>query len=217
MAKKSKRKRTRKQFVVLREFQLRFSLLLAILGLLVTLVVGIIIYGVYDSNINILADKVDVTSPAVIDFLSSMRKDIFQSLVAVFVGVTAILMLLGIFMSHKMAGPVFALLRQMKLLSHGDFNATLLLRKGDEFQNLREGYNELVTSLQNRIKEDILRITRIRQDLGDRIDSLSKIGAPPTQVEELRALKDSLDLMYDEKNNLLNPREEKFTIDDVVI
>ncbi|HLB59429.1 MAG TPA: hypothetical protein VJL87_05035 [Bdellovibrionota bacterium] len=217
MAVARKKRRIRKQFIILKEFQVRFSLLLALVGFLVTLVVGLIIYRIYNYNINVLAEKGVVMSPAVIDFLSSMRSNIFHSLIAIFVGVTALLLLLGMFVSHRMAGPIYALLRQMRLLTHGDYNASLLLRKGDEFQILMGGYNDLVTSLQNRVKEDLIRLSRIKAELDDRIESFKKGGATPQQLQQLKHVQEDLDRFFEEKNNLLSPKAEQFTINDVVI
>lgn len=217
MATAQNRRKSKRRFVVLRDFQIRFSILLSLVGIFVTLIVGIVIYRVYDNNIAVIAEKGIVTSPAAIEFLVNLRSNFVKSLVAVFIGVTAILLIMGILLSHRMAGPIYALLRQMKLLSYGDFNASLLLRKGDEFQVVRDGYNDLVTSLQNRLKEDLLRLNQIKNELDERIAMLQRAGVPPNQLAQFGEIKDEVVRLFEEKNNLLNPKEERFTIDDVVI
>lgn len=217
MVNKQIKRKPRKQIIVLREFQIRFSVLLSLVGIFVTLIVGVVIYRVYNHNILVIAEKGIVTSPAAIEFLSHLRSSFIKSIAVVFVSVTSLLLVMGIFVSHRMAGPLYALIRQMKLLSHGDYNASLLLRKGDEFQLIRDGYNDLVTSLQNRLKEDLIRLSQIKMELDERIATLQKTGVPINQIGQFKQIKEGINYLFEEKNNLLNPKEEQFTIDDVVI
>ena len=118
-----------------------------------------------------------------------------------------VLLLLGIYISHRLAGPLFALSRRMRELSQGDFNALLSLRTTDEFQDLKEDYNVVVRSLQNRLKEDLLKLSQSINQLTTEMAALEKEAISPRLLEPLQSSISSLQTLYDHKNKLLQPSE----------
>ena len=62
----------------------------------------------------------------------------------------------GLFLSHRVAGPVFALSRRMnKIVLEQDLMTPLFLRKKDALQEVKEFFNVTLESLRSRLKEEV--------------------------------------------------------------
>ncbi len=193
----------RTQYVVAAGFQFRFALLLIGVAALVTLVVGFQVYRVLFKTQALLMETGVVLSPQVIDFIRDQKSLYIHSLFWVFVGVTLLLLVFSIFISHRLAGPIFALTRKMNELAAGNFNATVNFRKGDEFQELKERYNTLVHALQNQVKSELIKLDEIIR----RIEVLiSRKDATLVFQQDLRATLNGLQAYYIYKKNLLEPQ-----------
>jgi nitrogen fixation/metabolism regulation signal transduction histidine kinase len=55
--------------------------------------------------------------------------------------------LLGIYFTHKVAGPVYKMKRLLAQVGTGDLHVDARLRKGDELQDFFEAFTEMVASL----------------------------------------------------------------------
>jgi signal transduction histidine kinase len=196
MAKRFKRT----QYIIAKQFQLRFSILLSVVGVAVTAIIGFILYGVLAKTQSLLLGTNIVLSPEVIDFLQQQRSLFLYSLLGTFVGVTVVLLVMGIFVSHRLAGPIFAIGRKMNDLSQGNFNATLHLRKNDEFQDLKDKFNNLVKSLQNQVKSELIKMNSV---LGALKIALDNEGEPTKLHENLRSAYMELQSFYTYKKNLI--------------
>ena len=195
-------RKRRTQYLIAKSFQLRFSLFLTGVGVVVTTAVGAVLYHVLSKTQSLLIGSGMVTSPQVIDFLMDQRSLFIYSLLAVFVGVTLLLMIFGIVVSHRLAGPIFALTRKMNALAQGNFNATLDLRRGDEFQDLKEKYNTLVHGLQNQVKSELIKINEIMEAI-EKLISEKKISQ---EVQpDLKSTLHDLESYYNYKKNLIEP------------
>lgn len=65
--------------------------------------------------------------------------------------------------SHRIAGPVFVIVREIELLSEGDFTARVCLRRNDLFQPEADAINQSIEMLQkrlHRLKEIVEEIER---------------------------------------------------------
>jgi methyl-accepting chemotaxis protein len=68
--------------------------------------------------------------------------------------------------SHKIAGPIYVIVRQMEKLAKGDLTARVKLRKKDAFQDESVMINNCIEALQERLHE-VRRITREIEQLTD--------------------------------------------------
>lgn len=197
--------RRRTQYVIARNFQLRFSILLVGVGLATTFAVGFILYAVLAKTEAVLVGTGVVTSPQVIDFVTEQRSLFIYAVVGIFIGVTSILMVLGIFISHRLAGPIFAISRKMTQLAHGDFNAKVFLRKGDEFHDLKDRFNTLVQALHNQVKSELLKIDETIKTLEKLL--AEKQVSPEAEVDVKSTLRE-LKAYYVYKRNLIEPSSD---------
>ena len=61
-------------------------------------------------------------------------------------------MILAVFFTHRIAGPVYRLCNILKKIGQGDLAQTIHFRKGDEFRELESAATEMKDALQNRIR-----------------------------------------------------------------
>lgn len=62
--------------------------------------------------------------------------------------------------SHRVAGPVFVLMRRMRMVQRGTLPTSRGLRRGDEFQDVAASFNAMVEALRERESEELSVIGR---------------------------------------------------------
>ena len=62
----------------------------------------------------------------------------------------------GIYMTHKMVGPLYALARFMNAAQQGNWKGIRTFRKGDEFAHLAEQFQKLARSIKVRHEEELV-------------------------------------------------------------
>ncbi len=73
-------------------------------------------------------------------------------LVSTLLGILLVL-IFGLFYSHRIAGPLFNLKRMMRRVGEGDLKAAMKIRKNDEFHDVEEVFNQMVESLHHRMRD----------------------------------------------------------------
>lgn len=85
-------------------------------------------------------------------------------------GVLVVLILLlaagGIYVTHKVAGPLFALRKFMDSVKKGDWDAVRPFRKGDEFVALADAFRDLADAIRSRHRAEIEDLRAAQADLG---------------------------------------------------
>jgi nitrogen fixation/metabolism regulation signal transduction histidine kinase len=62
-----------------------------------------------------------------------------------------LVLVFGIFFSHRIAGPLFNLKRVMRQVEDGDLTVVMKIREKDEFHDVESSFNSMVTSLRNKM------------------------------------------------------------------
>ena len=62
-------------------------------------------------------------------------------------------LVLWLFYSHRVFGPLVAIRRHIEKLTEGDYSSRVQLRSADEFQNLAEDLNRLAEALEAKVKK----------------------------------------------------------------
>ena len=81
------------------------------------------------------------------------------------VAVIIAVVIIGIFEIHKIAGPLFRLTRQVKLLAEGNYNQRFILRDKDELKELAAEMAELQSALVKRDAAQTLMVDKIAQKM----------------------------------------------------
>ncbi len=134
----------RKKVIVKKEFQLRFTAIILIVAIIVANLVGGLVYGMLTGGKMLdliqkwfsIPDPEDAILPVII--LAEMLSIVIVSV-------------LGIYLSHKIAGPLFRLERVIRQLGDGDLSEHVKLREGDEFVELADAYNYAREELKDKL------------------------------------------------------------------
>lgn len=113
--------------------------------------------------------------------------------------------ILGLVMTNRIAGPLYALIRAMRQTARADFNTHLGVRRTDDLKYVVRHFNDMTASLSKMTRDDI-----------DRIDNLvlaaneihNRLGSDPEQQANANLVVQLLKEMQDFKETL-NSRVEQ--------
>ena len=144
----NQRKKSKRLYLINRDFQLRYVRAAIIVGLSSTLLTtALLLWPLFQFKIIRFPNFLPWPFLAAI-FLGALINFIFVA------G-------LGILMTHRIAGPMFALVRQMRVVQHGNFRAQLAVRQLDDLKYLIRNFNEMTTKLVDITTEDLAKLNRI--------------------------------------------------------
>lgn len=169
-------KHRRRTFLIKTGLQLRYMGVIVSTMLLVAFGVGWIIYHTSWSRIS---SNPDLT----IDKLAEIF-DTVNGLLLRWVGVfVVIIAILSIFVSHKIAGPVYRFERSARVISSGDLTQRVRLRHGDELRELQDAFNTMAEALCGMVKKDREVIQKLVA-AGNRLnEALKKTKQDPAAIE----------------------------------
>lgn len=148
-------KRSQKRiYLINRDFQLRYAWLAAFVGIISTILTGaVLLYPLYEFEIL----RVPRFLPWPI--LLGMGLAAFLNIM--------LIALLGIFITHRIAGPAFSLVRAFRRLEMGKWNGRLRIRDEDELHFVVRNFNQMVDALVLAAKADL-------QSIGHALELLEK-------------------------------------------
>ncbi len=132
----------RKQFIVARGFQLKYA---GIILLLMFLTAGFCSYAIYYTTMISFGEKLASVYPQG-QLVSIVNLVNFRILVSILV-ISPLVGFLGIYLSHKIAGPIYRIEKSIGGMVAGDLSSHITLRRGDEMVTLADSVNRLTDSL----------------------------------------------------------------------
>ena len=114
--------------------------------------------------------------------LEAQQRTLMATLIAVLSTLVIFIGAAGIVITHKIAGPVFKMKRQIRDLSDGHLRIPSPLRKGDELVDLFKTFETMVTSLRSRQEVEISKLDAI-------ISDLERSNASPSTLKALQTLR----------------------------
>jgi len=134
----------RKKFLINKAFQFKFILFMMGVGLISLAATFLVLQGFF-REFQSLADASHLAPNHPFRDLISYQKDqmniFFIGLAVINVAITAIC---GLWMSHRIAGPIYRIVQTLKNPAAKEEKKTFNTRKGDYFQELPEALNEYV-------------------------------------------------------------------------
>ncbi|MDP3791788.1 MAG: methyl-accepting chemotaxis protein [Candidatus Omnitrophota bacterium] len=139
----------RKQYIVAAKFQLKYVGLILILVFLTGILCS---YVVYYTSMLLLGDKLANVYPQgrLISIVNMVNVRILLSLLLI----TPLVFIIGIYASHKIAGPIYRIEKFLKAMASGELSEPLTLRKNDELVALAEGINNVAESIKATIRQE---------------------------------------------------------------
>lgn len=137
-----KEKIRRKRYVIKPGFQLRYTGIILFTVLAVAL---ICVASTYYSSITLLGEKLAYVYPQ--GRLIATLQEINLIIVLRVLLLVPLVILAGIILSHKIAGPAFRIERSLREIGKGNFDIRVELRKYDELKGIADAINEMVENL----------------------------------------------------------------------
>jgi methyl-accepting chemotaxis protein len=134
----------RSVFLINRSFQLRFCLYVCSWLIALSAVYPIVVYNLFGYLIRYVS--LDPFGPPLEGILKTRSEVLWLLVIFQFVFALATF-LISIFISHRIAGPLYKLGRFLEGVRGGNLKEKLIFRKTDHFQDLAIRYNDMVDGL----------------------------------------------------------------------
>lgn len=160
-------------YLINRDFQLRYTRSAVLVGLATTvLTIALVLWPLFYMQILRFPDFLPAPFIGAIVFAAFCN--------------FAIIAWLGIFMTHRIAGPMFSLVRHMRQVTAGSLFNDLRLRDSDDLKYLARNYNEMVDHLIATARSDVAQLQAIRAkiELGSTAEALDLIEAAKGRIEQ---------------------------------
>ncbi|MDP2929463.1 MAG: methyl-accepting chemotaxis protein [Candidatus Omnitrophota bacterium] len=150
----------RKQYFVAKKFQLKY---VGVILLLVFLTAIMCSYVIYYTMMLTMGDKLANVYPQ--GRLIAIVNMVNFRILFVMLLLAPIIVITGIYASHKIAGPLYRIERFFESVAGGDFSMPIILRKNDELKSLTDGINKVVESVKTTLSKEKSDLDRVSASL----------------------------------------------------
>lgn len=168
----------RKHYFVKKDFQFRFILkfcLIVLMGVIVsTGLLFLFSQGTLTSSFQQSRLTIKTTALAI------LPAAIYTNLITLGV-ITLATIVVTLFISHKIAGPIFRFEKELKEIGEGDLTKDIRLRKKDQITDMAVSLNKMIAGLHEKVLD-------IQKSVEQLIESATKQKAPEGLIEELTHL-----------------------------
>lgn len=161
----------RKQIYINMDMQFKYSLIL-----IFTMIVEIILVGL--AALYVMSQPKPEVPGANIYF-------IYKAVLAVILFLTLCNITVGVYLSHKVAGPLFRFVMCCREVANGNLKIQVNLRKGDELRELETAYNDMTDRLRGNIREDRNKLAEIEDAAKIITETLGKSTIGKTEKDKL--------------------------------
>ncbi|MDD5495519.1 MAG: methyl-accepting chemotaxis protein [Candidatus Omnitrophica bacterium] len=136
----------RKKYLVAKQFQLKYA---GLFLLFMFLTGALCSYTIYYTVMVLMGEKLASVYPQgrLVAIINTVNLRILLSLIVV----APFVAMFSIFLSHKIAGPMYRMEKFLTGMAEGDFSSRITLRKGDELMSLANKINGVIDSLRSNI------------------------------------------------------------------
>lgn len=178
----------RKQYLVDRSLQLRFSAWLAAFGAFFSALLAGLVYAAHVESmralVNALTRSGDRLSPELTQSMAAADATLWGLMAGVAFLMAAILALFGVLVTHRVAGPVHLLSHYLGVLASGRYPTMRPLRKNDELKAFFDSFRKAVEGMRQRESEE----AQVLQRAVDALGPLAQEPATRELVAQLQAM-----------------------------
>ncbi len=135
----------RRRYLVDRGFQLKYALVMALAGLVVAVVFGVWLHQAHAQATALLSPDPETRS-----LVERSDRLLLGAFVVIAVLLSAALGLLGVLITHRVAGPVFVVGHYLHVLAEGRFPRMRTLRRSDELKHFFQTFLDSVEAMKLR-------------------------------------------------------------------
>ncbi len=150
----------RVQYLISKRFQLKYIGLTILLMFLTSVICS---YTVYYTGMAIFTEKLSQVYPQgrLVALLTTINYNVLLN----FLLLIPLVALIGLYLSHKIAGPIYRVERYLTDMASGKLTSRISFRKGDEFTSLADKINNLTDSLRSTITNQKTSMSKIMAEL----------------------------------------------------
>lgn len=164
--------------VIQNDFIVKFS---SLVGASAIVIVGLLyLFARFSTTIAIIKARVVVASTA--DFLLPL---FVQTVVIVTIFVSIATVFMALFVSHKIAGPLYRFKQTFNELGSGNFTNQIRLRKDDQLQEVAGDFNQMLTTVRNQLHQAQESLVDIKKDM----DAIGEFGVEDSKRKQFADLK----------------------------
>ncbi len=154
-----------------KQVQLSFSLYLILTSALMILIYGTSLWFLNKVYLELLHRIVgeDALSQS---YIASIQNQFAIAVPLAIVGVSCLLLILGIYVSHRVAGPMYRITKNLNMVGVESQIDTIQIRKRDQLKEMADAFNHMVHALKDRMYQDMRLIDHVRSKIAQLYDSL---------------------------------------------
>lgn len=127
-----------------------------------------VIYPITIHNlVSSIVEHIAATSPELSAQLLDRQSTLLVILILWQLGFTLLAFITCIFMTHKVAGPLYKLQKYLSSIRDGQFGGKLYFRKGDYFQEVAHDINETFETIQENYQNDFVYLSEVNAYLNN--------------------------------------------------
>ena len=183
MSTESSFKNRRKNYFIDKNFQKKFIVKFCILVIIGAFLSGFIIYSMSKSAVTTTFENSRLKIKSTADFI--LPAVLLSGAIAVMI-IGAATVVVTLFTSHRIAGPLYRVEKDIKEVASGNLNVKIHLRQSDELKALASALGNMVQSLKKNVSEAKSIVSELEK-------TLESSGETPEAVKgKLRSLKSAL-------------------------
>jgi nitrogen fixation/metabolism regulation signal transduction histidine kinase len=144
----------RRKYLLNPRFQLKYTFMFIALAAVVAGALGTRLYSTVRENSQLIAMDDSEANATVQTQLNEQDRKVLYEIFAWLAGLVGAIAVMGILITHKVAGPALVLTRNLRELADGRMPRLRPLRKNDELLDLFEALHAAVTRIEQEAKEE---------------------------------------------------------------
>ncbi len=186
----------RRVYLVDRAFQLKYTLLLVLVGMVVALTFGLWIWQAH-----LQVSELAAVDPAIRPLIEASDRNLLIVFLGIAVLMAGALGLVGILVTHRVAGPIFVMGHYMSVLAQGRYPRMRTLRQRDELKGFFRNFLEAVATLKQREASHAAVLE----------DAVARMRAAASRVPELTPAIDALEAAARDRRQALAADDPELT------
>lgn len=139
----------RRNYFIDKRFQTEFILRFSFIVLFASLCLGLLLIYLTKESTTVTIENARVQVKNTADFMFPL---LLQTILVVTVVCALLIVILTLLASHKIAGPLYRIRKELELIKNGSFTSSFHIRKGDQMQDLADSLSDVVSLLRDKHK-----------------------------------------------------------------
>ena len=161
----------RKRYLVNHGLQLSYSWLLIFCVGMIILIFGLSLWYINKVHLD-LFQRIVGEDALPRSYINSIQNQFLINIPIAIVAVSGLLLILGIYVSHRIAGPMYRMTKNLNLIGVDNQMDTIQIRKRDQLKEMADAFNHMVHALKDRMYQDMRLIDHVRTKISHLHESL---------------------------------------------